>query len=116
MDTIDSVQHDIRAWRRRQPRGALPAALRGRILALGSQLDRPGAHRVLGVHPSTLYRWREQARSSKAFVEIQPLPRASEPEPRLRLEISRPDGTHLRFVGLNLDDVANLLVRLQAAR
>jgi hypothetical protein len=116
MDTIESVQHDIRAWRRRQPRGALPAALRSRILALGSQLDSPGAHRALGVHASTLYRWREQARSSKGFVELRPEPRTAAHEPGLRLEISRPDGTHLRFVGLDLEDVANLLVRLQAAR
>lgn len=121
METVDSVQQALRAWRRSHKRGALPAALRQRMITACAKLGREEAQQRFRVRSETLDRWLQTAppegavakprtaRRDAAFTFVEVAPEtigACRPQQR-RVQITTRTGARFDLEGVF--DVQDLL-------
>jgi hypothetical protein len=126
METIESVQRAVRAWRRIHRRGPLPINLRRRVGELAAQLGEKDVRRAIGVRAAVIARWcaeygggvTRRARGGRSrFVElepelVQPLLSGSK-SAGLRLEVTGPGGSTIRIEGVR--DGAEVVAIIRAA-
>lgn len=109
METAESVQGAVRAWRREHRRGPLPVVLRRRVAALADTIGEDATRRAVGVRVAIIRRWQgEYGAGSKgargrrsAFVELGPqlAPPVAGGPGGLRIEFTSPGGCLVRIEG-----------------